>query len=103
MGRLIDVQPAGQGFASRLVIAVGDLLMFGASGGHVRSGGGAVELLGMFRTGVVGAGGTVLSPVGAPGTVLFLARHPGEATIDVVTGDPWRESRTSTVHVVVQP
>lgn len=47
MGRLIEIQ-AEQILPSTLAIRAGDLLVFEASGGHVLSGEGAVELLGTF-------------------------------------------------------
>jgi len=40
--------------------------------------------------------------MGAPNAVLFLARRPGRATIDVVTGDPWRAPQTTTLDVTVE-
>ncbi len=101
MRRLIDIQPTAQGFPPALTVQVGDLLMFGASGGRVRSDGDAVEFLGAFRTSVLGTAGSILSPMGAPSTVLFRARHLGRATIDVITGDPWHAPRTSTIQLVV--
>jgi hypothetical protein len=44
----------------------------------------------------------VLSPMGAPGTVLFRAKAPGPAVIDVVTGDPWQSHTTWSVNVRVE-
>jgi hypothetical protein len=101
MARLIDVQldfdpPA------MLEVDVGDVVAFAATGAHVRSGGGAVEMLGAFRTAVVGTDGRVLSPEGPPSTVLFRARSPGRATVEIVGGDPWGKRRTVTVEVVIR-
>jgi len=97
MARLIEIQ-TGQALAVR----AGDLLVFEASGGHVRSGAQSVELLGAFLRSVVGDDGRVLSPQGAPNAVVFLARRPGPAEIDVVTGDPWHGPETVPVRVTVE-
>lgn len=101
-GRLIEIESAAQGLPATLTVEVGDLLMFAATGGHVRSGADAVEMLGVFRSSVLGVEGSVLSPMGAPNTVLFRARRPGRATIDVVTGDPWHTPQTTTMELVVE-
>jgi hypothetical protein len=103
MGRLIEIPPSAQGFPSSLTVEVGDVLVFGATGGQVRSGGDAVEVLGALLTAVLGDDGRILSPSGAPNTVLFLARRCGRARIDVVTGDPWRTSQTIMLDLTVEP
>jgi hypothetical protein len=101
MGRLIDVQDAAA-LPSSLRLGVGDVLVFSASGGHVRSGAGVIEILGAFIPGVLRENGEIVSPMGAPNTVLFLARRPGRATIDVVTGDPYHASRSTTLEITVE-
>lgn len=101
MGRLIDMQ-ATQDLPPRLTIQSGDLLLFGATGGHVRSGPDVIEILGSFLPGVVGVNGQVLSPLGAPNSVVFLAHCPGRATIDVVTGDPWSAPQTTIINITVE-
>jgi len=73
-----------------LHVQVGDLLMFGASGGRVLEGGTTVELLGIFLTGVLSDDGRVLSPVGPPTSILFRALQSGQARIEVIRGDPWQ-------------
>src|ERR687889_330858 len=98
MGRLIEVQHA-QDLPTRLTIRVGDVLIFGATGGHVRSGAEVVEILGPFVRGVVGNNGQIISPMGAPNRVLFFARHPGRAMIDVVTGDPWHSPNNTALTI----
>lgn len=100
MGRLIEIQ-AAQGLPPSMAVRAGDLLVFEASGGHVRSGAEAVELLGAFLRSVVGDDRQVLSPLGAPNAVVFLARRPGSAKIDVVTGDPWHGSKTVPLEIIV--
>lgn len=47
--------------------------------------------------------GRVLAPMGSPNAVLFHARRPGQAAIDVVTGDPWGSPATRRLTVVVEP
>jgi len=101
MGRLIEVQYA-QGLPPRLTLQVGDVLVCRATGGHVQSGADVVEILGPFVPGIMGDNGQILSPMGAPNAVLFLARRPGRATIDVVTGDPWRAPQTTTLDLTVE-
>jgi hypothetical protein len=85
-----------------MTITVGDVLFFRATGGHVHSGAEVVEILGPFVRGVVGDNGQIISPMGAPNRVLFLARHPGRATIDVVTGDPWHVPKTTALTITVE-
>jgi hypothetical protein len=102
MGRLIDVQQ-GQALPARLTLRVGDLLMFSATGGRVQSGADVIELLGHFLPGVLADNDDILSPAGPPSTVFFLARRPGRATIDVVTGDPWHAPQTTTLMLNVEP
>jgi hypothetical protein len=101
MGRLIEVQHA-QDLPTRLTIRVGDVLIFRASGGHVHSGAEVVAILGPFIPGVLGDNGQIVSPMGSPNRVLFLARHPGRATIDVVTGDPWHAPKTTALSITVE-
>jgi hypothetical protein len=102
MARLIEIQHA-QGFPPSLTIQVGDVLAFGATGGHVQSGANVIEILGPFLPAVVGDNGQILSPMGAPNAVWFLARRPGRATIDVVTGDPWQAPQTTTLDITIEP
>jgi hypothetical protein len=89
LARLVEIQ-VSQDLPPVLHVQVGDLLMFGASGGRVLEGGSAVELLGIFLTGVLSDDGRVLSPVGPPTSALFRTLQPGKARIEVVRGDPWQ-------------
>ena len=100
MGRLIEVQTA-LGVPSSLSLHVGDVLLFKATGGHVQSGD-VVEMLGAFLQAILGDNGHILTPMGAPNTVLFRALRPGRATIDVVTGDPWHAAQTTTLGLTVE-
>jgi hypothetical protein len=101
VSRLISIQPGQQDLPAELVVAVGDVLQFAATGGHLRSGT-AVELIGILNDSVLGTNGQVLSPLGAPGAVLFRAVEPGPAVLDVVSGDPWQSPVTLTVNVRVE-
>ena len=102
MSRLIEIQHA-QVVPPNLTIQVGDVLSFGATGGHVQSGQEVVEILGPFLPAVLGGNGQIVSPMGAPNAVWFLARQPGRATIDVVTGDPWQAPQTTRLEITVEP
>jgi hypothetical protein len=102
MSTFIDVRCGPQDLPAGLVVGVGDVLRFAATGGHLRSGA-SVELIGILADGVVGTDGTVLSPMGTPNTVLFRAITPGHAVIDVVTGDPWQSPFTRVVEIRVEP
>jgi len=89
LAHLVEIQ-ACQDLPPVLHVRVGDLLMFGASGGHLLEGGPTVELLGVFSTGVLSDDGRVLSPVGPPTSVLFRALQSGHARIELIRGDPWQ-------------
>jgi hypothetical protein len=102
MGRYIDIRPDDEGVPAELVLAVGDVVRVAATGGGVRSGTG-VELLGILTDSVVGLDGTVLTPLGPPGAVLFRACEPGRAVIELVSGDPFREPLTRSLVIQVEP
>jgi len=102
VGRYVDIRPDDEGLPVELVLAVGDVVRVAATGGGVRSGTG-VELLGILTEGVVGIDGSVLTPLGPPGAVLFRAREPGRAIVELVSGDPFREPLTRTLAVRVEP
>jgi hypothetical protein len=102
MSRFIDLRPDEEGLPSELVLAVGDVLRVAGTGGAVRSGSG-VELIGILSDSVVGTDGSILTPLGPPGAVLFRARGPGRAVVDVVTGDPFGSPVSRTLVVRVEP
>ena len=102
MGRLIEIEPALQPLPATITIRRGDVLRFAASGGDVQSGNQAVERVGAFRSGVLGANGLVLTPAGGPDVVLFMARQSGTAVVRIVTGDPWGKSASSLLEVRVE-
>ncbi len=96
MPRLIEVQPTRQDLSAGLTVGPGDVLSFQATGGRVLTGD-AVEHVGAFTRGVVEPGGEIVTPLGPPVTVLFRVVGPGRATLEVMTGDPWR---SPVVHAV---
>ena len=100
MARMIEVQDA-EAYPSLLTIKTGDVLLFRAAGGHVKSGSDVVELLGPFVSAVLSDDGRVVTPMGPPNTVLFRARQPGRARIDVVTGDPFHAPRAIGLDITV--
>jgi|SRR5215813_26140 len=101
MPRLIEVQDASV-CSSQMVVRPGDVLLFWAVGGHVHSGDDVVELLGLFLQSVLGNDGNILTPMGAPNTILFYARQPGRALIDVITGDLFHTPRTNSLSIIVE-
>jgi hypothetical protein len=101
MTRLIEIDDIG-GCPPSLTLAPGDLLRFAATGGRMRSGAGVVEMLGPFVPGMLtDADGEILSPEGPPGTVMFLARRPGRARVEVISGDPFYATQTTTLEIIV--
>ena len=102
MGRMIEVQNV-RGGPSSLTIQPGDVLLFSAPGGHVRAGGGTIEMIGPLRSAVVGDNGAVITPMGVPNTVLFRALQVGRAVIDVVAGDVRSSPEPVVLSIVVEP
>src|ERR1051326_1125866 len=100
MGRLIEVDDP-KSCHDRLTIRVGDVLLFRASGGRIRAGADVLELLGPFVPAVVGDDGEIFSPTAPPNTLLFRALRPGQAAIDVITGDPWHRPETTEITINV--
>ena len=101
MARLIEMR-GEDALPATLTLAAGDVLAIGAAGGRIREGSEALELLGAFVPGVVGLNGEVMSPMGAPSTVLFRARRGGRATIELVRGDPWHSPGPTTIEITVE-
>jgi hypothetical protein len=101
MARLIEVPDVAL-CRSPLIIQVGDALLFHGMGGHVRSGGDAIEMLGPFVQAIVGENGGVLTPSGPPNTVVYRARRTGPATIEIVTGN-FNSPITTSLQVEIEP
>jgi hypothetical protein len=102
MSRYVDVRFGADGVPAELVLGVGDVVRFAATGCRVVSGA-AVEVVGVLTESVLGTDGSIVSPMGVPGTVLLRAREPGAATVEVFTGDPFGSPVRSEVAVRVQP
>jgi hypothetical protein len=100
MGRLIEV-PRVVDLPAEVVVQVGDLLVFRATGGRVQSGVGLINL-GSFVAGTLTSDGRVLSAIGAPDATLFHALEPGHVFVELFTGDPWREPRRTTIAIEVR-
>ena len=101
MARILEVARA-RDLPAHVLIGAGDVLVFRAVGGLVRAGADLLDVLGPFRPGVMAPDGTVMSPEGPPNTVMFLARAPGSATIEVVSGDPWRGPERITLEIEIE-
>lgn len=102
MRRLIEVKHT-EALPQSLTIKEGDLLVISATGGRLQADTEAIEIIGPFISGVVGDNSEIFSPMGAPNRVALLARRPGRATIDLITGDPWRSPKTTTIELIVEP
>jgi hypothetical protein len=100
MARLIEVQDVSV-CPSPLMVHPGDLLLFRAVGGQVQSGDDVIEMLGPFVQAVLGNDGNILTPMGPPNTILFYARQPGSALIDVITGDFFHAPQTNSLSITV--
>ena len=102
MPRLVEIDPSRRKIPGRIVIVSGDIVLLRATGGHVRSGEHAVHFLGAFLTALLKGKRPGYCAVGAPNRVVFVARAAGAAVIDVVTGDPWGESKVTILNISVQ-
>ncbi|RZI53886.1 MAG: hypothetical protein EOP16_00630 [Pseudonocardia sp.] len=102
MNVFIEIQDLARLLPDQLVIQVGDILRFSASGALVKDGS-SIEVLGILLEAVVGTDGQILRPMGSPNVVLLCARSAGYSTVDIITGDPWGSTTTTTVTIVVKP
>jgi hypothetical protein len=100
MRRLIETDDAAA-VVSRVTICVGDVLLFAATGSRVISGSENIEIVGPLVRSVIGDDGQVYSPAGPPNSVMVVARQPGNAVIEVMTGDPWHATRTAKLDVAI--
>src|SRR5947207_2642195 len=99
MPRLIELQDVKNTHAP-ITIRVDDVLLILGSGGRIKSGS-SVELGGPYIPATAVASGEVVTAMGTPGTILAWARKPGLTILDVVSGDPWRETEKTVLHVNV--
>jgi hypothetical protein len=100
MARMIEMD-ALDALPSRMTLRVGDVLRLGASGAHVVSGAETLEVLGPLVPGVPVGHAEILSPEGAPGLVLVVARRTGRATLELVLGSPWANVKTARIELNV--
>jgi hypothetical protein len=106
MGRLFEF--AGPtAWPQEVALAVGDLLSINASGARFLAPSedrpAVVELLGPFMPSVMTAEGQAVMPAGAPNTILVVARMPGRAVLEIITGDPWGATTRTTLEIEVVP
>jgi hypothetical protein len=101
MKRLVEIEDVRL-VGPSITLSVGDVLLFNGTGGHVQSGDDILEYQGALLRALPGHDGTILTPAGAPNAVLFRARAPGQARIDVIKGDPWHRSEATILHVNVE-
>jgi hypothetical protein len=101
MSRYVDARFRADGVPTELVLGIGDVVRFAATGCRIVAGG-AVEVVGILTESVLGTDGSILSPAGVPGTVLLRAREVGAATVEVFTGDPFGSSVRHEVAVLVE-
>ena len=102
MARLVEI-PDVRSLPPSVTLAVGDLLQVKASGGRVGTSGSAVlTVLGHFQQAVVAPDGHLVVPAGPPTDMFVLAQAPGRATLEIMSGDPWRGAETFTLNIVVQ-
>jgi hypothetical protein len=83
------------------MVRVGDVLLVRAAGGLVRTGENVLETLGTFVPAILGTDNSILSPAGAPNTILYRAREAGDALVELVTGDPFYSPHRNHVAITV--
>ena len=101
MARIVEIRDP-KTCPTSLHLKVGDMLIFSATGGHIRDGARSVQFLGAYLTAVLALDGNIIAPAGNPNRTIFLAQAPGGATIDVVTGDPWRAFDTTKFELTIE-
>jgi hypothetical protein len=101
MTRLIEIENA-RACTPSLAVKVGDLLVFSAAGGRMKTSGPAVRFVGAFIRAVIGQNKAVIEPMGLPNVAIFEARQQGQATIDVISGDPFGTTETTTLLIIVE-
>lgn len=100
MGRLVEIQRADEAPAE-VRLQVGDVLSIGGSGARVKEGEDAIAMLGAFLPASCTRDGDVVAPMGPPSLVLFSARAPGAATLEVMSGDAFTSPARTIVRVIV--
>jgi hypothetical protein len=100
MPRLIELLNV-KSFRGPITIRVDDVLLLFGSGGQIDNGS-SIEFGGPYIPATAVASGEVLTAIGGPGTMLAWARRPGLTVLEIVSGDPWRETEKTILHVNVE-
>ncbi|MBH0779645.1 hypothetical protein [Nocardia bovistercoris] len=79
----------------------GDIVLLPAAGARVSSGC-SVEVLGVYRDSTPLPDGRVLAPEGPPDVVVLRAPAPGDSTVRLTTGDPFRATASRELSVIVR-
>lgn len=101
MARLIEIHDVAN-CPGILTVQAGDVLLLSAAGARLHADDGVVEPLGSFLVGTLADHGGIVSPMGPPARVLLIARRPGQASVDIIVGDPFYAPRTIRLKVVVE-
>ncbi|MEV0061269.1 hypothetical protein [Nocardia sp. NPDC050718] len=83
-----------------MALEPGDIVLLPAAGARVTSGA-TVEVLGVYRDAAPLADGRVLAPEGPPDVVVLAALTPGDATVRLMTGDPFHGATPQELSVTV--
>lgn len=101
MPRLIEITDVSA-VPAQVTVAPGDVLWFAASGGRILPGeAGVLELVGIYQQAMMAEAGRIVSPEGPPAAVLFRAARGGASTIEVMSGDPFRQTQRKRLRVIV--
>lgn len=101
MARLIEIQNV-QSLPAEIILHVGDLLLVKVSGGQVISETKAIKIIGPFIDSLLLDDGEIISPMGAPNTIMLFARQPGQAQLEIIVGDPWFGPKIKKLEIVVK-
>ena len=101
MPKLIEVLTL-EGLPVRITVEKGDVLLIKATGGQVKTGPGVLQLIGAFVPAIMQENGEVITPAGAPNTILCLAHAVGLAQFEVYGGDPWYKRQVSELQIIVR-
>lgn len=101
MPSLIEIDGAAD-LPRRLQLRRADVVRLWATGARLEAGrGDVIQVLGPFTPAIATPDGVVVAPAAPPNTFLLVAHAPGEASIDVVIGDPWGSRREGRFWIVV--
>jgi|SRR4051812_13626018 len=101
MGRIIEVDDI-TALPDSIAVGRADVLILKVTGAQVTIGSHLLEMIGPLIPGVIAGNGQIISPEGAPNTIVLVARQSGEAQIQVATGNPFYTSGTKVIKVCVE-